>query len=200
MQKPFSNGAHLRAYVMAALLALVTCFAFAPHASAHARHHRHWHHGHHHRNWRRHHWHGRLHFSQRTPEAAPFIFRPPAQVMTTFARSVSDVARVAQEFIGRRNFTTHRGIPWCASAVNAWLDMTGHRHVRSLRAIDALGDGPHVRRPEIGDLAVMRHHVTVFLGWGGRGFLAIGGNQGRAHRVTVASYPTYRVLAWVRPI
>jgi hypothetical protein len=44
----------------------------------------------------------------------------------------------------------------------------------------------------------MRSHVTFFAGFGGRGVLGLGGNQGR-HRVTLSSYPLSRVIAFVRP-
>lgn len=112
-------------------------------------------------------------------------------------RAGSDLASWALARVGWGNITGFRG-PWCAAFVNVGLSSTGHRHVASRRAIDAIGDGMRVRRPERGDLAVMRHHVTIFVGWGGRGFVAVGGNQGHG-RVTVSSYPLHRVIAWVRP-
>lgn len=74
---------------------------------------------------------------------------------------------------------------------------TGHYFNRSKRAIDALYMGVRVRVPHPGDLGVMRGHVTIYAGRGGRGFIGVGGNQGH-HRVTVSSYPIGHVVAWVR--
>jgi hypothetical protein len=108
-----------------------------------------------------------------------------------------DLASVAMRFVGGGNPTGFRG-PWCAAFANMIMDRLGIRHVASRRAIDALHDGWRVANPARGDLAVMRHHVTIFVGWGGRGFVAVGGNQGH-HRVTLSSYPVRRVIAWVRP-
>lgn len=105
---------------------------------------------------------------------------------------------IAERYIGHRNPTGFRG-PWCKAFVNLVLGRAGLVHSRSLRAIDALRDGARVAQPRPGDLVVMRHHVAFFAGWGGRGVVAVGGNQGRGH-VTVASFPRRRVLAFVRPV
>jgi hypothetical protein len=215
---------YFRAYIVGALLALLALLIIAPHAHAAERHHRfhhHAHHNHHRHAWLARHSHrARIAIDPRTGAVAPAphdpfadfssLFRPPESPIDPreigdfvsrqpVIRGASNVLRAAERFIGSRNFTRHRGIPWCASAVNAWLDMTGHPHVASLRAIDALHDGRRVSRPVPGDLVVMRHHVAIFLGFGGRGLRAIGGNQGRAHRVTVSTYPLSRVIAFIRP-
>lgn len=131
------------------------------------------------------------HQSQNVLQAAPWR----ASWGTPGAR---DILMVADSFRGRRNPTHFRG-PWCAAFTRMVLTLTGHPSVASNRAIDQIRDGYRVRNPRPGDLAVMRHHVTFFAGWGGRGFYGLGGNQGR-HRVTLSSYPVRRVLAWVRPV
>jgi hypothetical protein len=42
----------------------------------------------------------------------------------------------------------------------------------------------------------MRHHVTIFAGWGGRGLVGLGGNQG--HQVKFSHFSQRRVVAFVR--
>ncbi len=114
------------------------------------------------------------------------------------ARAESNVLAVARHYLGARNPTGFRG-PWCKAFVNLALRRAGRPASRSYRAIAALHDGARVRAPRPGDLVVMRHHVAFFLRFGGRGVVALGGNQGRRHRVTVSSYPRRRVIAFVRP-
>lgn len=99
--KPFRYGATARAYVMAALMALVAVFAFAPHAHADSRHHwQHWH-GHHHHARHAHyglsrlaaHHRHRIAIDVRTGaveavdllSAMGSLFRPPAAVAETSA-------------------------------------------------------------------------------------------------------------------
>lgn len=103
---------------------------------------------------------------------------------------------VASHFVGDRNPTGFHG-PWCKAFVNMIARKTGHFTNASLRAVDALHMGYRVKSPRPGDVAVMRSHATFFAGYGGRGFLGLGGNQSH-HRVTVSSYPLSRVIAWIR--
>lgn len=103
---------------------------------------------------------------------------------------------VAKRYIGRGNFTHHGG-PWCRDAVNVWLRQAGyHLANNSRRAIDAVRLGHRVSSPRPGDLVVMRHHVTIFAGWGGRGLVGLGGNQG--HRVKYSHFSQRQVVAFVR--
>ena len=64
-------------------------------------------------------------------------------------------------------------------------------------ALDGLRAGPRVASPKPGDLAVMRHHVTLFVSRDGDAFLGLGGNQ--SHKVTVARFPLRAVIAFVEP-
>lgn len=104
---------------------------------------------------------------------------------------------VARRYVGSRKFTGKPG-PWCRDALNAWMARAGY-HLRntSRRAIDAVSLGSRVSSPRPGDLVVMRHHVTIFAGYGGRGIIGLGGNQMRGH-VGYSSYPPRRVVAYVR--
>ncbi len=67
---------------------------------------------------------------------------------------------------------------------------------RSRRAIDALHLGTRVRDPRPGDLAVMRHHVTIVAGFKAGQVIGLGGNQGR--RVKISHYDARRVVGYVR--
>ena len=103
---------------------------------------------------------------------------------------------VASRYLGAGKVTRMSG-PWCRDFINLVASRAGYRLANhSRRAIDALALGRHVSAPHPGDLVVMRHHVTIFAGFGGRGVLGLGGNQG--HRVKMSSYPARRVLAFVR--
>lgn len=183
-----------RGLIAASFLSVAFAFAIHP-AHAHGWHHRHHHyriaHRCHFHHWRHHsprHWH-RHHAGRAWPRKA---YRYEALA----AAQSSDILATAERYLGERNPTRFRG-PWCKSFVNMIARKTGHFYNRSLRAIDGLHMGIHVRFPRPGDLAVFRHHITIFAGYGGRGFIAIGGNQGH-HRVTVSSYPIGRVIAWIR--
>lgn len=186
-----------RGLTVASFLFVAFAFAFSGQAEAHG-----WHHyrHHHHRvwhHWHRHHWrhHYRRHwYMHHTSRALPRnAYRYEARVA---ARS-SDVLATAERYLGDRNPTGFRG-PWCGAFAGMIARMTHHDIPPGFRrAISWIHAGVRVRFPRAGDLAVFAHHVTIFAGYGGRGFLGLGGNQ-RDHRVTVSSYPIGRVIAWVR--
>ena len=104
---------------------------------------------------------------------------------------------VASRYVGRGR-VTRQGGPWCRDFVNKVASQAGYRlRNTSRRAIDALGLGHRVASPRPGDLVVMRHHVTIFAGYGGRGLIGLGGNQGRGG-VSYSSFNPRRVLGYVR--
>lgn len=188
--------------IVASSFFLVTAFAFSGHAEAHTWRHHHYHHYHrhyhHHRSWHhathhryhavRHDWHRHSRYAVEKTD--------PRRWRATAYEGSSSVLAVASRFVGDSNPTGFRG-PWCKAFVNMVARKTGHFTNASLRAVDALRMGFRVRSPQPGDVAVMRSHTTFFAGYGGRGFLGLGGNQSH-HRVTVSSYPLSRVIAWIR--
>lgn len=128
--------------------------------------------------------------------AASFGFGAPAASAENRPLELHPLLAVARRYIGRGNFTHHGG-PWCRDAVNVWLRQAGyHLADNSRRAIDAVRLGHRVASPRPGDLVVMRHHVTIFAGWGGRGLVGLGGNQG--HTVKYSHFNQRRVVAFVR--
>ncbi len=113
------------------------------------------------------------------------------------ATSAPNVLSEASRWLGSANPTGTVG-PWCADFASFVLRRTGRKGLPGRMALDALRAGARQARPEAGDLAVMRSHVTFFVGFDGSGgFLGLGGNQGR--RVSVARFALSSVLAWVRP-
>jgi len=194
--------------IVASFLFLATAFAFSGHAEAHTMRHRHQYHHHHHyhrHHWRHHRsWHHLRHHRYHADRYDHLHRHPgyatqkvdPRQWRATVSEGSSNVLAVASRFVGDSNPTGFRG-PWCKAFVNMIARKTGHFTNASLRAVDALRMGFRVRAPRPGDVAVMRSHTTFFAGYGGRGFLGLGGNQSH-HRVTVSSYPLGRVIAWVR--
>jgi len=176
--------------------------AGAPHgARVHHAHHGHFghhgrrfaHHGGRHR-WGRHaHWRRHAHVSSR-PSAFLALATPAVMGGTSEHHPLLDVA---SRYLGHRR-VSRRGGPWCRDFVNTVARQAGYRLANtSRRAIDALSLGHRVSQPQPGDLVVMRHHVTIFAGYGGRGLIGLGGNQGRGG-VTYSSYSPRRVLAYVR--
>jgi hypothetical protein len=108
----------------------------------------------------------------------------------------ADLVAEAQRFAGARNFTGFRG-PWCKAGLNIWLERAGYYADRSLRAIDALGDGARLRRPALGAIAVMKHHVAIVTGILRGGVQAISANHG--NRVGMGFYSLRRILAFIQP-
>ena len=105
---------------------------------------------------------------------------------------------IAARYVGRSGPSL--GLPsrlWCRDFVNFVLAKNGTpAGNRSRRAIDALRLGSRVSSPRAGDLAVMRHHVTIVAGVHGGKVIGLGGNQGR--RVKLSSYDSRRVVGFVR--
>ena len=112
-----------------------------------------------------------------------------------------DVVAEAARWIGSGNFTGQPG-PWCADAVSAWLERSGHRPLDGRMASSALAYGPRLERPEVGALAVLgsrrgwASHVGVVSGVDHDGTIhLISGNWGR--RVAEAVVPRGSVIAFV---
>ena len=112
-----------------------------------------------------------------------------------------DVVAEAAHWIGSGKFTGLPG-PWCADAVNVWLERSGHRPMQGRMASSALAYGPRLERPEIGALAVLgsrrgwASHVGVVSGVDPSGSIhLISGNWGR--RVAEAVVPRGSVIAFV---
>ncbi|WP_152428415.1 hypothetical protein [Methyloferula stellata] len=114
----------------------------------------------------------------------------------TMSSNASSVLSEASRWIGQGNVTgSHRA--WCADFANFVLQRTGHKASGSGMVSSMLHVGQRVATPAKGDLVVMRSHVTIFAGYGGRGFYGLGGNQ--HHQVRMSNFPLSSVVAFVRP-
>ncbi len=117
-------------------------------------------------------------------------------LIETLGSGASSVLSEAARFIGQGNVTgSHRA--WCADFANFVLQRTGHKASGSGAVSSMLHVGQRVATPAKGDLVVMRSHVTIFAGYGGRGFYGLGGNQ--HHQVRMSNFPLNSVVAFVRP-
>jgi len=112
-----------------------------------------------------------------------------------------DVVAEAARWIGSGKFTRQPG-PWCADAVSAWLERSGHRPLDGRMASSALAYGPRLERPEVGALAVLgsrrgwASHVGVVSSVDSDGSIhLISGNWGR--RVAEAVVSRGSVIAFV---
>jgi uncharacterized protein (TIGR02594 family) len=145
----------------------------------------------------RHHRFGSVRFSRAQASHYPRITRPQSGVDYRVGEGASSsVLAVARRYLGLGNVTgSHR--PWCADFVNMVLRKTGHATSGSGMVGSMLHVGHRVSSPRPGDLVVMRGHVTIFAGYGPRGFVGLGGNQ--HHRVAMSNFPMRSVVAFVRP-
>ena len=165
--------------------ALLCACAFAAPAQA-RHHHRHHHHAH------------RVHVAI-AADGGVFGFRSRALDARASGRPLElhPLLQVARQFLGSGKITRQPG-PWCRDFVNLVARKAGYRLANnSRRAIDALRLGRRVSDPRPGDLVVMRHHVTIFAGYGRRGLIGLGGNQGHGG-VTYSSFALGRVVGFVR--
>ena len=91
---------------------------------------------------------------------------------------------------------------WCARSVNLWLQQSGKRGCGGNTAISCLNAGRKLSGPQVGALAVMKHHVGIVKEIGGSQVTLVSGNHsGRsgARSVGVGTYARGRVVAYVWP-
>lgn len=92
---------------------------------------------------------------------------------------------------------TGRGRAWCGAFMDLVLQKTGHKP-GSVRARDYAAYGTRISAPQVGALAVMRHHVGVVSGIDPNGNpIIVSGNHNRT--VAEAVYPRGRIMAYVLP-
>ena len=88
--------------------------------------------------------------------------------------------------------------PWCSAFINYVTKTAGHRGTNSLSARSWLRWGRYTSNPRPGDVVVFGRrrggHVGIFVGFSGNRVRVIGGNQ--SNRVSMKSYPRYRVLGY----
>jgi hypothetical protein len=91
---------------------------------------------------------------------------------------------------------------WCAKSLNMWLAQSGKRGCGGNTAISCLNAGRKLSGPQVGAIAVMKHHVGIVKEvHGGHVTLVSGNNSGRsgARKVGVSKYARGRVMAYVWP-
>ena len=139
-----------------------------------------------------------IHHAEAAGRSAPSIYSAEWSGSAPGQNWGGDVVAEAARYVGSGNPTGFREA-WCRDFINMVLERTGHRLADKSHVVaGALNLGPRVASPASGDLAVMRGHVTIFVGWAGQGtFLGLGGNQG--HRVRVSRFALRSVVAFVRP-
>jgi hypothetical protein len=91
---------------------------------------------------------------------------------------------------------------WCAKSLNMWLARSGKRGCGGNTAISCLAAGRKLSGPQVGAIAVMKHHVGIVKEVHGKHVtLVSGNNSGRsgARKVGVSKYARGRVVAYVWP-
>lgn len=108
----------------------------------------------------------------------------------------STLLAAAERHLGSGKITRLPG-NWCRDFINLVAREAGlSLRNSSRRAIDSLGLGLRVSEPRLGDLVVMRHHVTIFAGRENGKIIGLGGNQGK--RVRYSVYSPRRIIGFVR--
>ena len=91
---------------------------------------------------------------------------------------------------------------WCAKSLNMWLEKSGKRGCGGNTAVSCLQAGRKLSGPQVGAIAVMKHHVGIVKEVHGKHVtLASGNNAGRSgnRKVGVSKYARGRVMAYVWP-
>ena len=91
---------------------------------------------------------------------------------------------------------------WCAKSLNMWLERSGKRGCGGNTAVSCLNAGRKLAGPQVGAIAVMKHHVGIVKEVHGKHVtLVSGNNSGRAgaRKVGVSKYARGRVMAYVWP-
>jgi uncharacterized protein (TIGR02594 family) len=141
---------------------------------------------------------GRVHLrADRGKRGRKIAFSAPPRVSPEGGQT--DVIREAERWLGSGNFTGKPGA-WCAWAVSAWLQATGHRPLASGMAGSALSYGPRLSAPRIGALAVLgtrrwASHVGLVRRVEGDSIELISGNWG--HRVAIGVVPRRQISAFI---
>lgn len=112
-------------------------------------------------------------------------------------RTKTQLIAVAERYIGSRRFTPHARA-WCADGLNAWLRMAGYRGTGDGRAISFKWYGRPVAGPQIGSIAVMRHHVGIVVGHRRGAVVLLSANHSR--RVGIGAYAARRIIAYREPV
>lgn len=148
----------------------------------------------------------------RSPDAQPYPTEgvPAAAGKATKTRGQSRVGHTGDAFGG---FTTNslvsearkylgtnptgRGSLWCGAFMDLVLKKTGHAGGGNL-AIAYARYGTRVSGPQVGAIAVMKHHVGVVSGVDANGNpIIVSGNHNRT--VAESVYPRSRIAAYVMP-
>ena len=91
---------------------------------------------------------------------------------------------------------------WCAKSLNMWLEQSGKRGCGGNTAVSCLQAGRKLSGPQVGAIAVMKHHVGIVKEvHGAHVTLVSGNNAGRSgnRKVGVSKYAKGRVMAYVWP-
>jgi hypothetical protein len=91
---------------------------------------------------------------------------------------------------------------WCAKSVNLWLAQSGKKGCGGNTAVSCLSAGRKLSGPQVGAIAVMKHHVGIVKEvHGGHVTLVSGNNAGRSgnRKVGISKYARGRVMAYVWP-
>lgn len=91
---------------------------------------------------------------------------------------------------------------WCAKSLNMWLEKSGKRGCGGNTAVSCLQAGRKLSGPQVGAIAVMKHHVGIVKEVHGKHVTLVSGNNaGRSgnRKVGVSKYARGRVMAYVWP-
>jgi uncharacterized protein (TIGR02594 family) len=91
---------------------------------------------------------------------------------------------------------------WCAKSLNMWLKQSGKKGCGGNTAISCLHAGRKLSGPQVGAIAVMKHHVGIVKEVSGSHVTLVSGNnsgKSGARKVGVSKYARGKVIAYVWP-
>jgi uncharacterized protein (TIGR02594 family) len=115
------------------------------------------------------------------------------------ARIITDgpsLLNKARQYVGMKNMTGFRG-PWCGAFMGMIARQLGIDPPKEYKLASAWTKaGTRISRPEVGAVAVMRHHVGIVAGVEDGKILLVSGNHN--HRVGEGLYAQRKVIAYIR--
>lgn len=132
--------------------------------------------------------------------AQPSKMNPDGSGLTELTGALRDVVSPAVNDVCTNPTGWKR--QWCARSVNLWLQSSGKRGCGGNTAISCIDAGRKLSGPQVGALAVMKHHVGIVKEIsGGQVTLVSGNHSGRSgtRSVGIGKYARVRVVAYVWP-
>ena len=135
-------------------------------------------------------------YQHRNDKQVVLVVRGKKHIVQAPSKNQGSLLANAMKYLGMGNITGFRG-PWCGAFMGMIAKETGKPVPKDYKVAAAWSKvGTRISKPEVGAVAVMRHHVGIVLGVKDGKVLLISGNHNR--RVGEGLYAQRRIIAYVR--